>query len=97
MGRKTLALRQLRQHDLLVGLELSRVVRALDVGAQEAGELDRLAGGFEEGVTVRLRVGGGRRDLRRRALEARIGHLTGDGALPDQVVEAVLVFGEKMT
>ena len=53
--------------------------RPLHVGAQEAGEVDPLAGGAEGGVADLERD-------RHRGLP-RVGHLAGDGALPDQLVE----------
>ena len=67
------------------------VVGALHVGPQEAGELDRAAAGREH------RVLAGRRrrpqaDLD--ALASGVGHLGGDGALPDEVVEGPLVGGQ---
>ena len=86
-ARDQVADAQLRQQRLLVAELGSGVVGALDVRAQVAGELDRLARRAEDGRPVRT-VGG---DLEARAQHARIGHLGGDGALPDQIVEALLI------
>ena len=67
------------------------LVAGLDVGLEEAGEGDRAAAGGElDGL-----VGGaaaGQPDAHR--LPDGVGHLRGDGALPDQLVEPELVAGQ---
>ena len=78
-----------RRQDHFLVLELGlRVVRALDVRAQEAGERDRLAGGRELGVPSVARR---RPEANLDALPARVCHLRRDRALPDQVVQTELV------
>ena len=67
---------------LLVGLV---VVGALEVDLEETVELHYLALGNKYLVTARHRDAGGR------LLEFSIGHLGGDGALPDQVIELLLL------
>ncbi len=80
--------RQLRQDRLLL-LELRRrIVAAFDIGAAEAGELDRLAG---RGERRRFGVDTGAGDLDRRAQDARVHHLRRHRALPDQLVDAQVV------
>ncbi len=71
---------------LLVGCD--RLVAALLVGEHEAAERDHGAGGAELGVAA---VGGRGADAHRDGLAARIRHLRGHRALPDQVVERRLV------
>ena len=80
--------RALRQDRLLIAELARRIVAPFDVGAEEAGELDRLAARREH---ARLAVGPRRRDLERGALQAGVGHLRRDRAFPDQVVQPQLV------
>src|SRR5699024_6034375 len=64
----------------------------LDVGLEEAGEGDGSAGGGEGGRAVAGVVGAGLAgDPDAHGGAAGVGHLGGDGALPDQLVEAVLL------
>ena len=67
------------------------VVAALLVGGEEAAEGDDRAGGRELGVAA---VRGRRAEPHRDGLAAGVGHLRGDGALPDQLVERELVAAE---
>ena len=64
------------------------IVGALDVGPEVAGEGDGAAGGGELGVAA---VGGRGADAHLDRLAPGVDHLRGDGALPDQLVEAELV------
>ncbi len=79
---------ELRQQRLLLAELGRRIVAALDIGAQVAGELDRLAAGREDRAPA---VGRPAFDLDRGAQQLGVGHLRGDGALPDQLVELQLV------
>ena len=63
----------------------------LDIGADEAVELDHRAGGAQAGGLAAAR----RDDLGCGPLDLGGGHLAGDGALPDQVVEPRLVAVEE--
>ena len=67
------------------------VVAALDVGAEEARELDDLPGRAERRGVGRALAG---EDRRARLEQARVGHLARDGPLPDEVVERALVARE---
>src|SRR6266540_5173483 len=76
------------------GLFLSGVVAALEVDAHEAVEAHDRAGGPEHQVLRVLdgSVGGpARLDVDRGLVVDGLGHLGGDRALPDQVVESLLV------
>ena len=77
-----------RQHDVLVGQFGLRIVAAFDIGPQVAGEVDRLAAGLKHGAFRPWAPGF---DGDRHAAAAGVGHLAGDRALPDHVVEAELV------
>ena len=70
-----------------------------DVGPQEAGEGDDPAAGRELDLGTPARApasaGHGRRQADLGARPGGVGHLRGDGALPDQVVEAQLVAVER--
>ena len=73
------------------------VVRRVVVGPLVAGEGDRLAGRGEHQLADRPGCPSGRnvhRDAGRHGAAPRIGHLRGDGALPDQLVEPELVAGQ---
>ena len=83
LGADRLAARQRRQDRLLIVERRRRIVAALDVGAEEPGELDRLARGGEHPVAL----AGRRRDLDRGAQQPRVGHLRRDRPLPDQLVD----------
>ena len=87
--REHVALGERRQQRLAV-VELGvGVVGALDVGPEVAGERDRAARRSPLGVApVAPRVAARRTDT---DCAAGVGHLRGDRALPDQVVEAQLV------
>ena len=63
----------------------------LDVGLQEAREGDGAAGGGELHLGARLRLARGTRDGDLHGGAAGVGHLGGDGALPDQLVELKLL------
>src|SRR5690606_2410595 len=67
------------------------VVGGLDVRLEEAGIGDGLAGGREVGLLTRL---GDRPDAHRHRESDSVGHLGGDGAPPDQLVELELLSGE---
>jgi hypothetical protein len=73
---------QSRQDHLLVFNRRVGVVGALDVGSEVAGEVDALAAGPKSGVF----------DFNAEGEQglAGVGHLGGDGALPDQVVQLEL-------
>ena len=86
-GRERVALGQRRQAALLL-VGRDRLVAALLVGEHEAAERDHRAGGAELGVAA---VGRLRADAHRDGLAAGVGHLRGDRALPDQVVQGRLV------
>ena len=67
------------------------LVAGLDVGLEEAGEGDRAAAGGElDGLVGGAAAGQPDAD----GLAHRVGHLRGDGALPDQLVEPELVAGQ---
>ena len=67
------------------------LVGVLDVGAQEAGEGDRpAAGGEHDGLVGHRRAA----DADRHGRADRVGHLRGERALPDQLVEPELVGGQ---
>src|SRR5699024_8313794 len=91
-GGEGLALLHLRQA-LVVALVVVAVaggVAPLLVGGEEAAEGDHGAGGAEgraAALVLDLQLDGGGGAL-------RVGHLRGDGALTDQLVEAELVAGE---
>ena len=75
--------------DRLLILELRlRIVATLDVGAAEAGELDRLPRGGENHPFA---LAGGRGDLDARLFHTRVHHLRRHRALPDQLVQAQVV------
>ena len=81
----------LRQDRFLL-LELRRgIVAAFDVGATEAGKLDRLAACSKDRG---LAVGTLGRNLERRPQHPRIHHLRRHRALPDQLVDSHLVWIE---
>ena len=82
-----LALAQLRQRRLLVVERRLRIVGPLDVGAQVAGEEDGAPAGAE---LAALAAGGGGLELDRDRLALGVGHLGGDGPLPDEIVEPQL-------
>ena len=82
------ALGHVGQDPLLVLEVALGIVGALDVGPQEARVVDGLAGGRELGVTAVARRGP---EPHLHALAPGVGHLGGDGALPDQLVETELV------
>src|SRR5205807_2059433 len=73
---------------LVVVAVAGALVPRLDVGAQEAGEGDRAAAG---GELHRLVGGAAAGEPDAHGLPDGVGHLGGHGALPDQLVEAVLV------
>ncbi len=77
-----------RQHRLLLFELRGRVVAAFDVRAAETGELDRLARRGEDRLLAVVRL---RRDLDRRAQDARVHHLRRHRPLPDQFVDAQIV------
>src|SRR5439155_22366147 len=83
------ALAELRQAPLLV--VVGCLVTALLVSEQEAAERDHRAGGCEFSLPSVRGVG---LDPDGNGLAARVGHLGGDRALPDQVVEAELLARE---
>ena len=91
------ALGHRRQVDLAIGQLGLGVVLALDVGPQVAGELDDLARGGElrlpAGPVAAAGRGADQPNLGARA--GGVGHLRGHRALPDQVVEAELVAGQR--
>src|SRR5205823_4762542 len=83
------ALLQRRQPALgLVAVLRRLLVATLLVGGEEAAEGDDRAGGRELGVLSGARLGA---QSHRDGLAARVRHLRGDGALPDQVVQGGLV------
>ena len=84
----TLADRQRGQERLLLFELGGRIVAALDVGAAEAGELDRPAGRREHRLFT---VAGRGRDLDRRAEDAGVDHLRRHRALPDELVDLQIV------
>ncbi len=89
LGVDTLPLGQVRQPALgVVGLTACLLVEALDVGLEETGERDGAAAGAEHDLLARA---GGSGDPQRQRGAAGVGHLRGDGALPDQFVEPELV------
>ena len=74
-----------------LGVLVRPLVASLDVDAEEPVEQQRLAGRAEH-----VRVAVGRRlDVDADLVEARLGHLRRDGALPDQRVQAELVAVER--
>ena len=89
-GCHLLAHAHVRQDDLLIAKVGGRVIASLDIGPQEAGEHDSLARGREYGVAL-FSVGG---DLHAGAHVAGVGHLAGDGALPDEIVECQFLLAE---
>src|SRR5262249_41956130 len=86
-GAELVALRERRQLALLL-VGRDRLVTALLVCLHQAANRDPRAGGAELGVCP---VGGRGTDANRDGLAAGIGHLRGDCALPDQIVERGLV------
>ena len=89
LGIDTLALCQVGQPALgVVGLTACLLVEALDVGLEETGERDGAATGAENHLLARAC---GARDPQRQRRAARIVHLRGHRALPDQLVEPELV------
>ena len=76
---------------LVVTIGARALVAGLDVGAQEAREGDRASTGGELDRLVGA-AAAGEPDADR--LPDRVGHLRGDGPLPDQLVEAELVAGQ---
>ena len=78
---------QARQRRL--GVLVGGVVAALEIHTPESVEDHRLAGGPQH-VLGSLRSERGL-DVHRDLVEAGLGHLRGDGALPDQAVQAALV------
>ena len=92
--REAVAGTHLRQPALAVVVAGRRnlvLVATFLVGGQEAAERDDRAAGRELGVPA---VAAGRAEPDRHGLAPRVGHLRGDGALPDQVVERQLVAAE---
>ena len=87
LRRQLVALGERRQAALLLVLR-DGLVAALLVGEHEASEGDHGAGGAELGIPAVVRLAA---HAHRDGLAARIGHLGGDGAFPDQVVERGLV------
>ena len=85
------ALLHLRQELVLVVERCIRVIGPFNIGAEEAGEEDDAARGLEDGLAA---VGGPDGELHIGEGDDRIGHLRGDRALPDEVVEAGLVARE---
>src|SRR5690606_22754769 len=71
-----------------VGTRVARLVAALLVGGLVAAEGDDRSGCGELGVRALASVG---RDRDGRGRPLGVGHLGGDGALPDEVVELELV------
>ncbi len=67
------------------------VVAALDVGSQEARKGNRRPAGGELGV---LAGRGDAAESQRDRLSAGVGHLAGDGALPDQLIKSELLGGD---
>ena len=78
-----IALLNFRQDSLLVGELRSGIVRTLYIRSPEARELDGLAAGLEDGVSIA--------DLEAGVEAALIFHLAGDGSFPDQVVEPEVI------
>ena len=98
LGGELLPLDKLRQPRLLV-IAGGVVVRARDVGFQEAVEGDGAAGCGQLGALHRARRhlhrdGGGGGDGDADLLAPRVRHLGGEGAHPDQLVEAVGITGQ---
>ncbi len=83
-----LALLQRREVGLAVRQLGGRVVAALDVRLEEAGEGDRVAAGREHGVLAVFALAA---DADGERLAASVFHLGGDGPLPDQLVDLRLV------
>ncbi len=88
VGMNAIADLGLRQDRFLLFELRGGIVAAFDVGAAEAGELDRLAARGHRGD---LAVRALRRDLHRRAQHARVDHLRRHRPLPDQLVDLELV------
>ena len=89
-GGQRLALGQLGQPRLgVVGLAAGLVVDGLDVGLEEAREGDRAPGRGERAPSSPVAGGAGDPHADRGA--PRVGHLRGDRALPDQLVEPEVV------
>ncbi len=86
--RQRLALFDLRQPRLPGLRVVAGRVLALFIGGEEPAEGDDGAAGAESGL---MTIGESCTDLDGRGLALRIGHLAGDGALPDEVVEAELI------
>ena len=89
-GGDRVALAQVGQRHLVVVGALA-AVGALDVGLEEAVEGDHPAGGGEHDVPA---VGRRAADPDRDRLADGVLHLRGDGAHPDQLVEAELLAGQ---
>ena len=80
------------QHSLSLGERGVRVVRALDVGPEEAGEVDHVAVGLEDRLDRPVRLA----DLEHHPAPLGVLHLAGERALPDQVVDLGLVLAEHL-
>src|SRR5690606_855928 len=92
LGRERVALGDVGQPGLgVVAVAVALDVATLLVRGEEAAEGDDGARGAEGGVTA---DGDRRRQAARRRRAARVGHLGGDGALPDQLVQLELVARE---
>ena len=72
-----------RQHALPVRQRCSRIIAALDIRTPEAWEVDGLSVGLEQPVL--------HEQLHAGPLSSGVVHLTGDRALPDQLVELGLI------
>ena len=69
---------QRRQQHFLTLKGRIGIITSLYVGAEEAGEVDALAAGPETGIP--------RAEIHRQHREPGFSHLTGHGALPDQLI-----------
>ena len=72
-----------RQNAFLARQLFQWIASTLDMSSQETGEVDRLATDFQDCLAAR--------DFDDNAAFARVDHLTGDGALPDQLEKTELV------
>ncbi len=87
VGGEHVTLLERREDALLVCERFVGVVGALDIGATVAGKRDRLAPRFEDRGQLSLTD----RDAHSGREAPGVLHLTRDGALPDQLVEATFV------